>query len=59
MQNQEEKTKQLSTIDVQEIIYERRLKEIHRRQGLSKSEIIKEANNPKVYKKLDSRRKKE
>lgn len=40
-----------STIDVQQLIYERRQKEMQRKEGLTKSEIIEEVNDPAIYKK--------
>jgi hypothetical protein len=55
MEKEHARTKLLSTSDVQKFIYERRLKERHRWQGSSRSEIIKKANNPKIYKKRVSK----
>jgi hypothetical protein len=53
MQNQLEKTKSASsTIEVQNIIYERHLKAIERRQGEDRSKIIEQINNPEIYKKV-------
>jgi hypothetical protein len=57
MQEQQGRIKSLSTSDVQKVIFERRLKQIHRRQGFSRSEIIKKANNPKIYRKIERTRK--
>ena len=47
-----------STLDVQEEIYQRRLKELKRKQGFTKSEIIEEVNDPAIYKKGTRIRKK-
>jgi len=55
---QKEKSKApASTIDVQEYLYQRRLKEIERKQGFSKSEIIEQVNDPAIYKKVTKIRK--
>jgi len=58
MQEQDEqKMKYPSTIDVQIMLYERRLKEMQRRQGATRSEIIKQVNNPEIYKKVSKTKK--
>lgn len=53
MQNQLEKAKSTSsTLEVQNIIYERHLKAIERRKGKDRSKIIEQINNPEIYKKI-------
>jgi len=58
MQEQVEKSKRpASTLDVQEMLYERRLKEMQRREGLDRSEIIEQVNNPEIHKTVSKTKK--
>ena len=52
MTEEEQRETTPSTLDVQQIIFERRKKEIQRKKGFTKSEIIEEVNDPATYKKV-------
>lgn len=51
MQKQIKKPKgSASTLDVQEMLYKRRVKEMQRRRGLDRSKIIEQANDTETHK---------